>query len=226
MTRPDLLLVHGAWHGGWAWDALLPELEAVGFTTRTVDLPSSGDAAAGLYADAAVVKQSLADNPAPTMVVGHSYGGLVVSQAAAGATNVAAVVYVCAFQMDVGEALGDAFAELPPWISVDGAAGVSRALRPEEVFYADVPVDQQAGLVARLTTQSLASFGEPQTAAAWRDVPSAYLVCDDDQAIPAAAQEAMSVRADFVEHLAVSHSPMVSRPAELAAFLGRAADRL
>lgn len=226
MTRPDLLLVHGAWHGAWAFDPLLPELSAAGFTVRTVDLPSSGDAGSGLQADADVVRRSLADHPAPTMVVGHSYGGIVVSEACAGAADVVAVSYVCAFLLDVGDALGGAFDVLPDWIAVDGEAGVSRPLRPESVFYADVPAEQQQAMVARIGPQSLRSFGDAQTAAAWREVPSSYLVCQDDQAIPVAAQEAMSARAGFVERLAVSHSPFASQPAAVAAFLGRAADQL
>ena len=91
---------------------------------------------------------------------------------------------------------------------------------------ATTPNSAGLAMVSRIGPQSLRSFGDAQTAAAWRELPSSYLVCQDDQAIPVAAQEAMSARAGFVERLAVSHSPFASQPAAVAAFLGRAADQL
>jgi len=224
MKRPDLLLVHGGWHGAWAFDAFVPVLASQGFTVRTVDLPSSGSLA-GLDADVKVVRDSLAEHPAPTLVVGHSYGGVVISEACAGVKNVVGLAYLCAFVLDKGESLAMFFQPLPPWLEVDEAAGVARVLTPEQVFYADVEAALAAKAAARLGVQSMACLGAVLTAAAWRELPSSYLLCEDDQALPIPAQEAMSARTHIVERPASGHSPFLSRPVDVAAFLARAADR-
>ena len=224
MKRPDLLLVHGGWHGAWAFDTLVPLLASQGFTVRTVDLPSSGSLV-DLDADVKVVRGSLAEHATPTLVVGHSYGGVVISEACAGVRNVVGLAYLCAFVLDKGESLSMFFQPLPPWVEIDQAGESCRVLTPERVFYADVEPALAAKAVARLRGQSLACLGGVLTAAAWRELPSSYLLCEDDQALPAAAQEAMSARTKIVERLASSHSPFLSHPAEVAAFLARAADR-
>jgi pimeloyl-ACP methyl ester carboxylesterase len=218
VPRPDLLLVHGAWHGAWAWEPLWRRLVDEGWTVRTVDLPSSGSTA-GLDADVQRVRDLLAAHPVPTLVVGHSYGGIVVSEACAGVDHVVGLGYVCAFLLDVGESLAGALPALPDWIEVDGPAGVTRARRPEQVFFADLPGDLAAASAARLQPQSLASFTTPQTQAAWRALPSAYLLCEQDRAIPPSAQEAMSDRAGRVVRLASGHSPFLSQPGGVVAFL-------
>src|SRR5262245_62120604 len=97
MTNPEILLVHGAWHGGWCFADLQAALDKRGFVSRTVDLPSSGGIAE-LADDAAVVRESLKANPVPTILVGHSYGGAVISQAGI-ARNVKGLVYLCAFML-------------------------------------------------------------------------------------------------------------------------------
>ncbi len=224
MKRPDLLLVHGGWHGAWAFETLVPLLASQGFTVRTVDLPSSGSLA-GLDADVQVVRRSLAEHATPTLVVGHSYGGVVISEACAGVRNVVGLAYLCAFVLDKGESLSMFFQPIPPWMEVDAAADIARVLAPEQVFYADVEPAVAASAAARLRTQSMACLGTVLTAAAWRELPSSYLICEQDQALPVPAQEAMSARTNIVERLASGHSPFYSHPGEVAAFLARAADR-
>jgi pimeloyl-ACP methyl ester carboxylesterase len=224
MKRPDLLLVHGGWHGAWVFDALVPVLATQGFTVRTVDLPSSGSPV-GLDADVKIVRESLARHATPTLVVAHSYGGVVISEACAGVPNVVGLAYLCAFVLDKGESLSMLLQPLPPWIEIDEAAGTCRVRTPERIFYADVEPAIAAKAVARLRAQSLACLGTPLTAAAWRELPSSYLLCEQDEAIPVPAQEALSARTNVVERLAASHSPFLSRPADVAAFITRAADR-
>jgi pimeloyl-ACP methyl ester carboxylesterase len=95
-----LVLVHGAWHGGWCWQRLTPHLERLGVFVRVVELPSVGAAAGSavdLSRDAATVRSVIDSVPAPLVLCGHSYGGMVISQAAAGARNVARLLYLCAF---------------------------------------------------------------------------------------------------------------------------------
>ncbi|HET7504953.1 MAG TPA: alpha/beta hydrolase [Kofleriaceae bacterium] len=224
MKHPDLLLVHGAWHGSWVFESLVPVLASQGFTVRTVDLPSSGSLV-GLDADVKVVRDSLARHPSPTLVVAHSYGGVVISEACAGVRNVMGLAYLCAFVLDKGESLSMLLQPLPPWIAIDEAGSACRVLDPERIFYADVAPAIAAQAVARLRPQSLACLGTALTAAAWRELPSSYLLCEQDEAIVVPAQEALSARTNVVERLAASHSPFLSRPADVAAFIARAADR-
>jgi pimeloyl-ACP methyl ester carboxylesterase len=222
----SLLLVHGAWHGSWCWG---PLRDALGDDVRvhTVDLPSVGDdpAALGdLYADAAAVRGALEDLDGAVVVVGHSYGGAVVSEAVTADSGVAHLVYLCAFQLDVGDSLlGTVGGQAPPWWDVEGEAiGV---IGPERVFYNGVPDELTRDSVARIVLQSRASVEQPLTNAGWRHTPSTYVVCEEDQAIPVFAQEAMSSRAGEVLRLPSGHSPFLSHPAELAALLRPVLDR-
>lgn len=223
MSRPaGLLLVHGAWHGSWAFDDLMAVLTVQGWTVRTVDLASPGSATADLHDDAAVVRRSLDEHPGPTIVVGHSYGGYVVSEGAAGAPNVAGTVYLTAGMPEAGEPVWTDYEDpqqVAPWITVDVGAGVTVPRDAEAVFYGDCPPEVARDCARRLRPQSLRSFMTPVTAAAWRQGPSAYLVCDDDKCLLPDGQETLARRAGFTGHLAASHSPFISQPGAVASFL-------
>lgn len=208
-----VLLVPGSWHGAWAYDDVAARVRAAGLTVRVIDLPSN-DGSSGLADDADAVRRALDELGEPTVVVGHSYGGIAVSE---GAQDAAGLVYVCAFMLDVGEALLDALQhQLPDWIALDEAAGSHIPRDAERALYADCTPDVAAAATARLTSQSVAAIATPQTAAAWKELPSTYVVCTQDAAVPPAAQEAMAARAQTVEHLDASHSPFLSRPDEIA----------
>lgn len=213
-----VVLVHGAWHGGWAWAPLVDHLESAGLTVTVVDLPSSGGEG-DVADDVAVVRAALSGLDGPAILVGHSYGGIVISEAATPET-VSHLVYVCAFMLPTGVSLLDALNhQVPNWISIDQENGVSRALSPETVFFGDVPQDLIEVAVPRLTTQTLSSFAAPQTRAAWEDIPSTYVICDGDRALPPPAQEAMSQAATNVITLNSSHSPFLSQPERVAEIL-------
>ena len=204
------LLVHGAWHGAWCWDALAPKLG----DTRTVELPSKGPQRGDLAADADAVRGAIAAIDGPVTVVAHSYGGNVASEGVAGAEH---IVYVCAFMLDVGESLYAAVgAHDPDWWERSDDGGTITPRRPEEIFFNDCTPEVAAASVARLEPQSAKSFTDPLTRTAWREIPTTYVICERDHAIPAFAQEAMSARAGRVERLDASHSPFLSRPDELA----------
>jgi pimeloyl-ACP methyl ester carboxylesterase len=216
MTDPTVVLVHGAWHGGWCWSDVVPLLDKAGLAAVSVDLPSSGGTG-GLTEDAALVRATVESQDGPTVVVGHSYGGIVITEATAGLTSVQHLVYVCAFMIDAGASLVSTLAgDLPPWITVDEAAGVSRVNDPVRAFYADVAPDVAAACSARLTSQTLSSFATPVGAVGWREHPSSYLACTEDNAIPYAAQRAMSANAGTVETIPSSHSPFLSQPDAVA----------
>ncbi|MEU0050036.1 alpha/beta hydrolase [Streptomyces sp. NPDC006184] len=222
--RPSFLLVHGAWHRSECWDLLRKALAADGWTARTVDLPSAGPQrtpAAGMYDDADAIAGHLRQADGPVIVVGHSYGGLPVTQAAAGLPAAAHLVYLAAYLPEEGESL----------LSVHGHGGdAAEDLRgtapvvfddPRTALFGDLPDGQAEDAVSRLVTQSLRSFQQRVTRAAWRTVPSTYVLCEDDRALPPALQERMSTRATQVERLNTGHSPFLSAPTELAALLGR-----
>lgn len=217
-----VLLVHGAWHGGWAWEDLVPHLAAAGLDARTVDLPSSGSAGP-MADDAAVVRDALAADDRPTLVVGHSYGGIAISEGAAGAANVTGLVYLCAFMLDAGGSLWETIGGTPPpWALPDLEAGTSTVTDPVSAFYGDVEPATADRAIARLRPQSLQSFIDVQTQAAWKERPSTYVVCEQDGAIPPPAQEAMSAHADTVIRLDTSHSPMLSAPERVAELIAAA----
>jgi pimeloyl-ACP methyl ester carboxylesterase len=215
-ARPTLLLVHGAWHGSWCWELLVPELAARGWTTATVDLPSaSGDEKAGMYDDARVIREELDRIEGPVLLLAHSYGGIPATEAAAAASNVTQLVYLAAHMIDRGESLISAIggAWYPPETTVLPPL-------PPSMFYADVPRDEADRAAARLMPQSARSFSEELTEAAWKTIPSTYILCEEDRSLSADFQEKVSPRANAVHRIATSHSPFLSRPAELADLIG------
>ncbi|WP_218146251.1 alpha/beta fold hydrolase [Geodermatophilus ruber] len=221
---PTVVLVHGAWHGPWCWDKMLPLLAEQGLQVRTVDLPSSGpdvDALGTLDDDVAVVTALLDEVPGPKVLVGHSYGGLPITEAAAGRDDVVHLMYVCAFMLDVGVSLLDAAGGQPmSWWQVSEDGRSITAGRPESVFYDDCDPEETAAAVARLTPQSMSSCTTPLRAAAWSTVPSTYVVADLDPELPQAVQEMMAAgKATHVRHIDAAHSPFLSRPRELAALI-------
>lgn len=218
---PMIVLVHGAWHGPWCWGPLAEELGDL--RVETVDLPSAGPdpkALGDLNADVAAIKAVVSAIEGPVLVVAHSYGGAPTTQAGTELPNVVGIVYVAAFQIDAGDSLASAAGGAPPdWWAINEAEGYVDPLRPEEIFYGDVDAAQTAASIAKLTHHSLAAFVQPITAAAWHTVPSTYVICEQDQAIPLFAQEAMAQRAKRVVRMATAHSPFLSKPAELAGIL-------
>ena len=214
-----VVLVHGAWHGGWCWERVVTELSARGVDARTVDLPLTT-----LFEDANAVRAvvaPLAEAGHDVTLVGHSYGGAVITQA--GETpGVAHLVYVAAFLPDVGEsvsalahgapapALNDALA-----FSDDGTVAI-KADGGVAAFYADCDPDVAAASVERLRRMQAAPLMEPVSVAAWRTVPSTYVLCTQDQAIPPELQRSMAERAARCETLTASHSPFLSVPGPLA----------
>lgn len=215
VSRPTLLLVHGAWHGAWCWDELTSVLDAGGWRTRTVDLPSAGGRA-GVEDDSRAVLRELASIDGPVVVLAHSYGGIPVTQAVAEAGNVLRVVYLAAYQLDVGESLlGHHGAPVPP--EPHGFRPVPEG--PVAMFYGDVHGSRADEAVGRLVPQSTRSFTDTVTRAGWRTLPSTYIVCEHDQALPPKNQEELARRSGTVHRIASGHSPFLSMPAELAALV-------
>ena len=225
-SRPTVLLVHGAWHGPWCWEALRPELDQLGWRTTAVRLPSATTATTeplpGLWADVEAISRAISDAGGPVVVIAHSYGGAPATEAVARhADKVAHLVYIAAYAPEPGQNLY-AIHGLP---TPDDAAGVIPVPEdPVVMFYADVEADAAARAAARLVPQTVRSWVEPVEHAGWRDVLTTYLVCDKDQALPPVLQEQLAEHAGAVQHLDSGHAPFLSMPHELAAVLDEALD--
>jgi pimeloyl-ACP methyl ester carboxylesterase len=214
--QSTVVLVHGAWHGAWCWDEVVSRLSADGLDVVAVDLPSvasGGD----LYDDARAVRRVLDDTPGDKVLVGHSYGGIVITEASAGAEGVRHLVYLTAFMLDEGHALADVAGRTPPAWQVPNPDGKTvRVEGPQGVFYNTCTPEIADAAAARLRPHTIVSFVQPVRSVGWRDVPSTYVVCELDNAIPVPAQEAMAAHAGTTRRLRSDHSPFLTDPDAVA----------
>ena len=224
MAAP-FVLVHGAWHGGACWRPLVDELEARGERVVTMDLPSE-DPAATLDDYAQAVVDAAAGFDEPVTVVGHSLGGLTVPLVPE-RRPVAGLVFIAAILPLPGEpagaalgagALSEGFDEILAAHQADG--GWTRATATA-AFYHDVPEPLLTEAIDALRGQEFGVAQEPWPIEAYPDVPMRYVACADDRTVDPGwqvrgARERLGIEADV---LAGSHSPMLSRPAELADLL-------
>ncbi len=224
---PTIVLVHGAWHGSWCWQRVTPLLERRGIAVRTVDLPSVGaepGTTTDLSADAAAVRAVVDDIGGPVVLCGHSYGGMVISHVAA--ERVVRLVYLCAFMPAEGESLVSiGGGKNAPWIqALDGGLMLPDPAQADEVFYADCDAATRQWAKSRLRPQSGATVIEPVPRPAWRKIPSTYVVCANDMAMPADLQRnVFAPRASEMLELQASHSPFLSQPAAVADLLAERA---
>jgi pimeloyl-ACP methyl ester carboxylesterase len=232
--RATVVLVHGAWHGAWCWDAVVPLLDAAGVPSVAVDLPGHGastEPVGDLYTDADHVRGVLGSIDGPIVLAGHSYGGAVISEAASGVSGVRSLVYLCAIVPDIGETVTAVPVEGLP--ADEGSGGLGELIQVHEdgtttiddaaaapFFYGDCAPATAADSLKRLSPQSSASFVQPLRHAAWREIPSTYVVCTGDQVIAVPFQRALASRAgSTVVEWPTSHSPFLSRPDLVAALL-------
>jgi pimeloyl-ACP methyl ester carboxylesterase len=236
------VLIHGSWHGAWAWSRLVPELQRAGHTALAIDLPACGDdptpparASIAAYADAA--RRAIGGAGEPPVLVGHSMGGTTVTVVAADpSVELRAVVYVAAFVPPAGGIVFDVAGEdvtsgVGAAIEVSAEESVVRLVsgKAAELFYGDCDGATIAWAVDKLRPEPLAPPSEQL--AYDRDVLLArrafYVECDGDRAVTPAAQRRMQRNARFerVFTMASDHSPMLSHPAELAAILDEVARR-
>jgi pimeloyl-ACP methyl ester carboxylesterase len=238
-AAPPILLVHGAWHGAWCWERVVPLLENAGRRVVAIDLPGLGadttpPERVTLDAYAERICAALTDIGEPAVVVGHSMGGIAISQAAERCPErVAHLVYLTAFLLTDGETLlsvaeTDPEALVPPNIVLNDAH-TAATLRPEslaEALYGDCSEDDVAWASARLVPQAAAPLGTPLhvTEALWGAIPRTYVHCTDDRAITLGCQMQMVARVGVgtVKTLAASHSPFLSMPGPVAEIIGAA----
>jgi pimeloyl-ACP methyl ester carboxylesterase len=215
--RPTLVLVAGAWHLPSTWDLLRGELDALGYASRAVKLPTTGpDPRGGLREDAEAVRAAIEAISGPVVVVAHSYGGIPATEGTAGLPNVQRLIYLAAYVPDVDESLYTLHG-MPDPDSAEGLFPIGS--NPRAKFYADVPEAVADLAISRLVDQLHQPFAEHVTRAAWHTVPSTYIITEQDASLPVELQEQMATRAKNIHRIPTSHSPFLSRPAELAALL-------
>jgi len=231
-SKATVVLVHGAFADSSSWNGVVSRLLDQGYPVVAAANPLRG-----LKADTAYLTSVLASIQGPVVLVGHSYGGAVITNAATGNSNVIGLVYVAAFAPDEGEAAGelqDRFpgntlgqALAPPVGLPDAGAEVS--IQQDKFwtqFAADIPEADAKLAAATQRPVSLAAFTDPSAAPAWRTVPSRFVYGDQDKAILAALHAFMAERAGSRQTVAIkgaSHVVMISHPDEVAEMIQQSA---
>ena len=224
--RPNIVLVHGAGVDGSCWSGVIERLQADGFQVRAPQFPLSS-----LADDVARLRQVLELQDGPTLVVGHSFGGQIMTALGVTAPNVVGLVFVAAFGLDEGESLGAFLAQGPvtPALAhlVTDTRGFNWLSEDDFVnhFAADVDPTRARVLYAVQQPLTTSALGEVVGAPAWKSLPSWYLVAQNDEALPPDAQRQFAARmgATTVE-VPSSHVPMVSHPNEVADLIENAAN--
>lgn len=222
-----VVFVHGACvkDGSWWWHRTAELLAERGVASEAPALPSCGETGVqagargpGLAEDSASVRQVLTASDEQTVVVAHSYGGIVTADAAAGVDAVRHLLLVSSYLPEVGQSLSSFGGEEPaPFLDVDSERGTF-AVRTEtlaETFLQDCGTEIQRQARDKTARQSLAVLEQPVQSAAWQHVPSTYLVCAQDRGTPAEMQRAFADRAGSVVELEAGHHPFLSRPDEV-----------
>ena len=216
----NVALVHGAWADGSGWQGTHDILRARGYNVSVVQNPLTS-----LADDVAAVDRILARQDNPTLLVGHSYGGVVITEAGT-AANVVGLVYIAAFVPDAGESVASLIeggAPPPVQPSADGFLFFNPALFPQ-VFARDLPTAQGAFLAAAQLPPAGAAFGTPVSQAAWRSRRSWYVLATEDRIIPPAAQRQMATRANAaITEVRGSHAVYISQPEAVADAIDAAA---
>ena len=217
-TKPSIVLVHGAFADASSWLCVIPLLTRAGYAVTAVQIE-----------DVATTKRVIDAQGGPVVVVGHSYGGAVISGAAAGSTKVSALVFIAAFAPEANEPIA-AFSEKYP-------SAMGAALRPDaagflyidrtqfhDVFAKDLGIEQADVMAATQKPIRATVFGESVTAPAWKSIPSWYLVSTDDQAINPDLERFYARRMGATtREIKASHVPFLSHPESVAAMIMQAA---
>jgi len=224
--RPNIVLVHGAWADGSCWSGVIERLQAQGFQVRAPQFPLTS-----LADDVARLRQVLEFQDGPTIVVGHSYGGQIMTALGEEAPNVVGLVYVAAFGLDQGESLGALLSGGPPTPALAHMFNDSRGfgwLSEDDFvdhFAGDVDATWARVMYAVQQPIALSAFEDTMGVPAWKSLPSWYLVSQNDEAIPPDAERMFASRmgATTVE-VPSSHVAMVSHPMDVANLVETAAE--
>ncbi|OAL55607.1 alpha/beta-hydrolase [Pyrenochaeta sp. DS3sAY3a] len=239
MSKPHIVLVPGAWHSPDAFGAVNTQLEAHGFTIHARQLPAVGnknpppDLSEDIAVVQALVDEAIGPDGNDVIVIPHSWGGIITGSALVGygkkerekagkKGGVVTVAYIAAFILPEGVCLLDAIPGIPEWWDIKEPHAYAN---DPQIFYNDLSPADSAHWFSQLQSQNMSAFRSPATAASWKTIPTAYLVCELDQAIPLQAQLAMTdaVRdagAEIVvSRIEAGHSPFLSKVEETAKWI-------
>jgi pimeloyl-ACP methyl ester carboxylesterase len=232
MSEPTVVLVHGAFADASGFTGVIRELESGGHAVIAPPNPLRS-----LASDAAALSAVVKAIDGPVLLVGHSYGGAVITQASAGMDNVTGLVYLAAFGLDVGESCASVQDPFPPSMlaSTSRPTSYDAPGAPQgpdlyiareqfrETFCADVPVDLADVMFATQRPLSLAALTENATRAGWKTKPSWFLVSEHDNAIPPDAERFMAERMGAIaESISGSHTAFIANPVRAASFIAKA----
>lgn len=231
-TTPTAVLVHGAFADASGWAGIIRELQNRGHRVVAPANPLRG-----ISVDAATVHAAAAAIDGPVILVGHSYGGAVITQAAQGLDNLVGLVYIAAFAPDAGESVGSVQEPFPapllastvrptPYDAVGAVGGpdlVIDVAQFAQTFAADLPADVTQVMAVSQRPLAAAAAGEPLTYAGWAHQPTWYLVSAEDHAIAPEAQRFMAARMGaHTEEIVGSHVAFIAHPVEVSSFIARA----
>ncbi|WP_243074053.1 alpha/beta fold hydrolase [Microbacterium sp. SS28] len=227
--KPTVVLVHGAFADSSGWAVVGTALQAEGYPVIAFSNPLRG-----LTYDAEYLRQFLSTLSGPVVLVGHSYGGALITNAATGNPNVKSLVYIAAYALDEGESvaaaneLGGGHSTVIEHLVVrpypgapenDADAYIDPAVFPE-LFAGDLPLIVAKNMAASQRPGSFASLLTPSGVPAWKTIPSWYLVASQDRIIPPEAERAMAARAgSTVVEIKSSHVPMLSQPGKVISLI-------
>jgi pimeloyl-ACP methyl ester carboxylesterase len=225
-TRPNIVLVHGAWADGSSWSAVIKHLQADGYHVTAPQFSMTR-----LAEDVARLRHVLARQNGPTIVAGHSYGGQIITALGADTPNVVGLVYIAAFGLDQGESIGALLEQGPggPALAHLDIDELGFAWLPEDDFvnHFAADVDPVKAKIMFAVQQPLhwSALGEVMGVPAWKSVPTWFLIADGDQAIPPEAQRQFAPRmgATTVE-VPTNHVAMVSHPDDVLNLIKTAAE--
>jgi pimeloyl-ACP methyl ester carboxylesterase len=227
-ARTSVILVHGAWADGSSWNKVITILQAQGFGVTAIQNPLKS-----LAEDVATTKRAIESQPGNIVLVGHSYGGAVITEAAAGYPKVKALVYVAAFAPDAGETLaglGERFAPTPLGTAVaPDSAGFLFIDRKkfQSAFANDLSEQEASVLAAAQKPLAAAIFGEIIKASAWKSTPSWYVVSTQDNAINPDLERFMAKRMNAkTTEIQSSHVSYISNPSQIAKVIESAASSI
>src|SRR5215210_444461 len=222
-TNTTIILVHGGWADGSSWGKVITILKNAGHKVIAVQLPLHNSAD-----DIATVKRAIELAGGPVLLVGHSYGGFVITNAGSSNPNVTGLVYVAAFAPDEGESLGTFVnpAMLPPGILIVDSAGLTY-LNPDmfhDAFAQDVNTTEADIMAIAQKPFNQSIFGEPSGPPAWKQLKTWYQVSDSDHMIPPDTQRMFAQRMNATTiSIDTSHSSYVAHPDEIAQLILNAA---
>jgi pimeloyl-ACP methyl ester carboxylesterase len=226
--RPNIVLVHGAWADGSCWSGVIERLQADGFRVTAPQFPLTS-----LADDVARLRQVLDLQDGPTVVVGHSYGGQIMTALGDDAHHVVALVYVAAVGLDEGESLGQLLSQGPVTPALahlfTDARGFGWLSEEDFVEHFAADVDSTRAHVMYAVQQPLASsaFTDVMGVPAWKSLPSWYLVAQNDEALPPDAERQFATRMGATTtEIPSSHVAMVSHATEVAQLIATAAEQI